>query len=147
METQINLPHPESPVEPIPSPTTPAMVYQVIIFKYLNRLIWLAVTLIGLNGLYQEVIQVLFKYPQIFSQFTQNSDTQTSIYFIQQLLFTSSSNFVSTAYGLTMLIKPSHLTKAINYLIAGGLLIVSHYFNTRYQITPEIITNLYTVVQ
>jgi hypothetical protein len=95
----------------------------------------------GLVGLSQQLQLVVFVYPYLSARSLASvfgADIEMVLF--QHIFLTSITNFITIAYGLALLLRPSHLVKVSQYLVGVIILVVTYYLSRYVFALPEILT-------
>jgi hypothetical protein len=111
---------------------------QIILKHYLVLLFSIALMLWGIYSLYTQIDLVMHLYPNLIENnllALDQSFTQRKV--LQYIFLVSSINFIATAYGLALLIKPNHLVKTAHFIVGVLIILVTLYANYHLKLNPS----------
>ena len=100
----------------------------------------LIIMLWGIYGIGQQVRQIFIIYPTLTQSIPNGHSADFSYQnLLLYTLYVSTINFIATAYGLALLIKPSHLVKTAHLIVALLIALTTYYVNNYVHLSPETI--------
>lgn len=93
----------------------------------------------GLYNIGKQLQLIFLVYPDLSAHLGDVASRSTYILLLQYTFITSITNFVTAAYGLALLIKPSRLVKFAHLVIGILILALSYYLNNSVHLSPDII--------
>lgn len=111
---------------------------KVLLRSLLTKIISISLIGFGLWEIGHEVYRLFFVYPQIPEQLVMaNFEVTVFDQLIIGSVMTTVIGFIGAYFGLTLLIKPSHLVERV-HLVFGGLLLLVSYLVSHVQVTSLI---------
>lgn len=99
---------------------------------YFSKAVFIVLIISGTIGIYKSVDAVFFIYPNLPEYFRQIHYTQTTyLKLLQKAVLISTTGFVESAFGVTMLFKPASFIKNIHIVAGIALILFSLYLKSQ----------------